>query len=280
MMVSTFSTKLEERANDLPGLKQISAEVFLEELRHSLAYERLTNAIRNRETPPQLRHPVGIAWDPRSGIVAWDQLGDKEEATWLAFLSTIIGPDDVGDPWVSVRNLYSGFGSGQLYWNTVLANPMRVAELRAEHPMDFKTIKFGNHRQHEHQEQLELIISSYVRLVKRESAGSQKEMILGNGKSPRPSFHDLMQWLDRGIFRFGRLGCFDFLCLLGNLGVYDLTPDRLYLEGATGPLHGASLLFGTATPAELDRRSRDLAVELGVSIQVMEDTLCNWQKHR
>ncbi len=41
------------------------------------------------------------------------------------------------------------------------------------------------------------------------------------------------------LVSFGRTGCFDLLVLLGNLGVYELAPPRLYLVGATAPKNGA-----------------------------------------
>jgi Alpha-glutamyl/putrescinyl thymine pyrophosphorylase clade 3 len=236
--------------------------------------ERITAQPATADPP----FPHGVAWDPRRAIVQWDRSGNKEEAAWLAFITTLFSAVDKGDPWVSVRSFYSGFGEGPLTWAVVSAHPAKIDELRNTHSGDFKRLRFGNHRKHEHEVALGAVIASYVRLVKRESGGSQTEMFVGDGRSPRPVFSDLMHTLDRGVHRFGRLGCFDFLCVLGNLGVFDLSPDRLYLEGSTGPLRGARLMFDEADPSHLDRRACLLAGELGVSIQVMEDALCNWQK--
>ena len=51
------------------------------------------------------------------------------------------------------------------------------------------------------------------------------------------------------------------------------------MQGSTGPLKGARLLFGeNATSAALDPRLVELGAELGVGMQVIEDALCNWQK--
>ena len=62
--------------------------------------------------------------------------------------------------------------------------------------------------------------------------------------------------------------------------MYPLAPDRVYLRGASGPLHGARMLFGARSedPDRLDRRATDLANQLGVTVGAMEDALCNWQK--
>ena len=84
------------------------------------------------------------------------------------------------------------------------------------------------------------------------------------------------------VARFGRLGRFDYLCLLGRLRFAPITPSRPYLKGATGPLSGARLLFGGAFDAAitwttLEDWILDLDAVLGVGMQVMEDSLCNWQ---
>lgn len=79
---------------------------------------------------------------------------------------------------------------------------------------------------------------------------------------------------------FARTGGFDLLVLLGDLGVLELTPPRLYLAGATGPLEGARIVLPDIhDERELDQRLAQIATEFGISITVLEDTLCNWQKH-
>jgi hypothetical protein len=85
------------------------------------------------------------------------------------------------------------------------------------------------------------------------------------------------------VARFGRLGKFDFLCLLGRLGLAPIAPGRAYLRNATGPLRGVRLLFAGNPEARLTEDAlEDLLVELDkilqVGMQVLEDSLCNWQK--
>ena len=51
------------------------------------------------------------------------------------------------------------------------------------------------------------------------------------------------------------------------------------MAGATGPKRGGELLFGTQKDAAtLDRWLVELNTELDVGMQVLEDSLCNWQK--
>jgi hypothetical protein len=85
------------------------------------------------------------------------------------------------------------------------------------------------------------------------------------------------------VLRFGRLGKFDFLALVGRLDLAPIAPGSTYLKGATGPLKGARLLFcgdryAQAQENTLEEWVSDLGLGLNVGMQVMEDSLCNWQK--
>ena len=90
---------------------------------------------------------------------------------------------------------------------------------------------------------------------------------------------DLLYWRLRDtLFRFGRTGVFDFLSLLVDLGLLDAVAGSCYLSGATGPLKGARMVWGRRPVAELDALAANLARELEVPPQCVEDALCNWQK--
>ena len=71
---------------------------------------------------------------------------------------------------------------------------------------------------------------------------------------------------------FGRMAKFDYLTMIGKLELAHIEPGSTYLEGATGPLAGARLLFGGSTTARLSRedlhsRSVELGDALGVGMQ-------------
>ena len=56
-----------------------------------------------------------------------------------------------------------------------------------------------------------------------------------------------------------------------------------YLEDATGPLRGARLFFdgdvnSKSSEKSLEARIAQLDEHLAVGKQVMEDSMCNWQK--
>jgi len=46
------------------------------------------------------------------------------------------------------------------------------------------------------------------------------------------------------VERFGRTAKFDYLTMVGKLGLAAIEPGSTYMQGATGPLKGARLLFG------------------------------------
>jgi hypothetical protein len=101
------------------------------------------------------------------------------------------------------------------------------------------------------------------------------------GNDPKKIFDVAYHGLD--IARFGRLAKFDFLALLGRLDLAPIQPGSTYLRGSTGPLKGARLLIDgdpkSKSKAEaLDEILQRLDAVINVGMQVMEDSICNWQK--
>ena len=81
------------------------------------------------------------------------------------------------------------------------------------------------------------------------------------------------------VIRFGRLARFDYLAMLGKLGLAQIEPGSTYMDGSTGPRRGALSLYGQGyKAADLDHWLIELDQVLGVGMQVLEDALCNWQK--
>lgn len=99
--------------------------------------------------------------------------------------------------------------------------------------------------------------------------------------SAHDPFDDLYRKL-ASVMSFGRTARFDYLTMIGKLGIAAVAPRRPYLVGATGPLRGARLMFGGAVVGqralELEPKVIALGAALGVGMQEMEDALCNWQK--
>jgi hypothetical protein len=72
--------------------------------------------------------------------------------------------------------------------------------------------------------------------------------------------------------------------MIGKVGLADIEPDSAYIaDNATGPARGGALLFGVpgkgaANVRHLDTLFIELDDTLHVGMQVIEDSLCNWQK--
>jgi hypothetical protein len=90
----------------------------------------------------------------------------------------------------------------------------------------------------------------------------------------------------QAVASFGRTARFDYLTLIGKIGLVHIEPGSTFMRGATGPRTGAKLLFGgdknaPFTIAQLETLVEDLEEALSVGpygMQIMEDALCNWQK--
>ncbi|HEV2687133.1 MAG TPA: hypothetical protein VGV35_01225, partial [Bryobacteraceae bacterium] len=97
------------------------------------------------------------------------------------------------------------------------------------------------------------------------------------GGDPGAAFDSLYRSMEV-VRRFGRLARFDYLTMVGKLELAPIKPGSAYLNGSTGPLAGARLLFGNGSAANLDEWVIQLDGKLQVGMQVLEDSLCNWQK--
>jgi hypothetical protein len=73
--------------------------------------------------------------------------------------------------------------------------------------------------------------------------------------------------------------------MMGKLGLIDVEPNSVYMNGATGPFAGAQLLFTGQLAGPLSRHELehnldllDGHLNLPFGMQILEDALCNWQK--
>jgi hypothetical protein len=109
--------------------------------------------------------------------------------------------------------------------------------------------------------------------------------LAGAGGKPRAAFAYLFDSMNE-VISFGRTAKFDFLTMIGKLGLSHIEAPSAYMQGATGPLKGARLLFSGKKDADVDWQTLDawlLSLESFLQpgpqgMQVLEDALCNWQK--
>jgi len=148
---------------------------------------------------------------------------------------------------------------------------------------------FGNHRKYQSLDSRSptgtgAAFETYVRWV---SPPRTHEILFANAyrncaQDSKATFDFLYKSM-KDVASFGRTARFDYLTMIGKIGLAPIEPGSPYLEGATGPVLGARLLFGGRPDAAISRSSLDtwvieLGAHLGVGMQVLEDALCNWQK--
>jgi hypothetical protein len=103
--------------------------------------------------------------------------GNVEEATWLTFLSTVIGAQDDDDPWHAVRVAYSGLGDGVLSWRSACAHPAGLDAWQQRHMHQLTALRFANHRKFESWKDFARTLRSYVSGVQRIAGGSQQVLL-------------------------------------------------------------------------------------------------------
>lgn len=272
----------------LPGLRNDpSREAFREQLLESIHRVRFIQVIRGRQISDRRADPSDDLFDPLKAAIVQQRRGNIEEAFWLVFLFVHFGKHARGG-WRYVRELYGRLGDGRVWdWASTSRNPTGFRDWLHAHQNDLKRpgAGFGNHRKRESLNARAAIgtgavVESYVRWVNPPRSHQQfvAEAVARNNSDAKAAFDDLYRSM-AVVVRFGRLARFDYLTMLGKLELAPITPRSPYLEGSSGPLKGARLLFGRKEAAgTLDSWVEGLGERLGVGMQALEDALCNWQK--
>lgn len=275
----------------LPGIQNPAPRTaFIEQVLESIHRIQYFPAIRARAISPLRIDPSNDLFDPLKGALLMHQQGKVDEAFWLAFLAVHFGKH-LNAGWLTTRQVYGQLGNGNLWdWNTTSQNPVGFRNwLSANHQNIVRRV--GNHRKY-----LSLnansptgtgaAIESYVNWVgpARSHHALIQDAHVNVGQNPRATFEYLYNSMD-AVASYGRLGKFDFLTMVAKLGLAPIEPGSTYMHGATGPVPGAKLLFGGSTTAnlnltDLDEWLIDLEAYLNqpLGMQVLEDSLCNWQK--
>lgn len=260
----------------------------------SLRRNRYFTSIAQRDISDVRCDPSNDLFDPERAAVFNYRQGRIDEAFWLVFLSTHFGKN-LRTKWRYVRDIYGRQGNTTYWdWSQTSTNPVLFRQwlstnLTTLSGGDGIKRSFGNHRKYQSLHPYSATgtgaaIESYVNWVNQ--FGSHDLLIQDAATqtdgSPRAMFHYLYQSMD-AVTSFGRTAKFDYLTMVGKLGLAPIEPGSAYMDKATGPLTGAKLLF-TGNPnanlscSELDARLVQLEGYLVVGMQAMEDALCNWQK--
>lgn len=281
----------------LPGISStIGREVFVGQLIDSIRRVKYIYTIGENDVSQSSSDPTSNYFDPLKAAILFKRKGLVDEAFWLVFLFTHFGKaKDTG--WRLVRDIYGGLGEGNIWtWDRMSQNPEKFNEWLQKNYCRLKgdgiPRKFGNHRKYEtlnpnSKNGTGQVIDSYVNWVgplkSHVSLFEKADEV--SGFKPRETFDFLYKSMNK-VHRFGRTAKFDYLCMVGKLGLTSIEPGSTYMKNSTGPSKGARLLFGDHVNAsigcaELEEKLINLedTLSLGkMGMQILEDALCNWQK--
>lgn len=265
------------------SLPAISYEMLALQLIDCNAQESSFRALLECDINADCYNPKLADFDPIKAIISLNET-NYDEACWLSFLLIYTDDSDESD-WAFMRKLYGVKGLGldtALTWEVVNDAPHLLNErldalvtvLAESHPKP----KFGHHRAYESLKHLPIVFTSYIRFI-NEQGGHEAVFRLKNKSIDKIEYfktrYDLIR---QNIYRFGRLSTFEYLCLLGKVGLAEVAPDSCYIAEASGPKRGARLLFGMLGNEQLDNHAVGLADHLNVGYQEVEAALCHWQK--
>lgn len=288
--LQTYSASLHQ----MPGIANATHRaVLIEQILESIHRVAYIAAIKTRPISPNRADPNSTLFDPLKAAILYYRAGNIDEACWLVFLATHFGRH-LEDKWQLVRDIYGALGTTPWTWTRTSGAPILFKQWLANNlatlQNDGINRRFGGHRPYEsleisqHNRGTAAAIESYVSWI---GANRGHQLLFDDalaiaGNDPTALFDRLYRKMK--VSSFGRLAKFDYLTMLGKLGFVPIEPGSPYLQGATGPLRGARLLFTGNTDSEsiptkiLDQYIVELGAYIGVGMQVMEDSLCNWQK--
>lgn len=276
---------LESQTRPISGiLDPASRDAFISQLVDSVHRVEYVAAMKTRQLSEARIDPTNeVMFNPLLAAIYAQHQGETEEAFWLIFLFTHFGQNQKGG-WRYAREVYGRLGQGGRWeWETVSQQP---SALTAWINLNLTELSrpgagYGNHRKYESLGATGRVAESYVEWV--QSAGQHSDMIQKArthvGNDPAALFDWLYQSMS-AVRQFGRTAKFDYLTMVGKMGLAPITPGKTYVAQATGPRVGGRLLFGRPdlSNGELEQRFTALARALGVGPQVIEDAVCNWQK--
>lgn len=252
----------------------------------SLRRLEYTMLLRRRPIDVARADPNSELFDPERAAILHHRNGNLDEAFWITFLSIHFGKHG-RHGWRRLRDVYSGLGFRAWTWRAYSADPQAFVDWLNAH-QDRIGGAFGNHRKYaslrtDSEEGTDKVFQSYLNWIGpgRSHRQTVARLVQAGGNDPNSIFDAFYRDMD--VRQFGRLGKFDFLALVGRLDLAPISPGSAYLQGATGPISGARLLFGNDRKARLSVRDLDawvieLNTDLNIGMQAMEDSLCNWQK--
>ena len=282
------------KCRPLPGISdRARREAFTEQLVESLRRIKYISVIREQELSASRADPLSDRFDPIKAAVLRMRERRTDDAFWFVFLSVHFGKHRRSG-WRLARDVYGRLGRRPIWdWAEISAHPKRFRRWLEGQEARLKgngtRRHFGNHRKYQSLDAQTTTgtgaaFETYVEWVDPPRTHEMlfQEAYAECGRDPKAAFDHLYKSMSK-VASFGRTAKFDYLTMIGKIGLAPIEPGSTYMQGATGPLLGARLLFGGRTGAAIERPKLDgwlvqLGTHLDVGMQVLEDALCNWQK--
>jgi Alpha-glutamyl/putrescinyl thymine pyrophosphorylase clade 3 len=280
-------TDFSKETRPLPGvMDRLASRTLAWQMIASIRRLDYTKHLKARPISQRRTDPADSMFDPERAALWYARANELDEAFWLLFLSIHFGKHGTSG-WARLRDVYSGLGQQKWTWERTSADPTAFTTWLSAHQNQIGGA-FGNHRKYETLKDspgkgTASVLASYIDWVGPARSHRQlvATLVKSGGNDPRSIFDQFYKSMN--VARFGRLARFDFLALVGRLDLAPIEPGSAYLLEATGPKRGARLLFLGDTENRTSDKSLDewvlqLGDALSVGMQVMEDSLCNWQK--
>lgn len=277
----------------LPGLVEASHRTtFVMQLIDSSRRTEYIAVMRDKVISADRANPESVHFDPILAAILKSRSGEYDEACWLTFLAINCGKHSATG-WDLCRALYGNLGQhGIATWEFAQANLVDYCGWIHENANALRSgpprRNFGNHRKFETLRDLgnrgtPAAIRTYVQWIAQEQGHRHlfDSAVRRTPGNPQLAFDYLYAGMN--VASFGRLAKFDYLSMIGKLGLADIVAGSTYVTGSTGPMTGARQIFfedgdGRIANSVLESRMSELALTLGVTMQDMEDAVCNWQK--
>lgn len=293
-LVASLKQKLSTYTKyELQGIDESEVfDCFIEQVIDSVRRIKYVKTILTKPLSAVVADVNSPAFDPLKAAVWHIRQNNFDEAFWLVFLATHFGKNK-RTGWGLMKAVYSGLSNHQPWtWRETTTNLNEFGQwLQANNSALRSSGKFGNHRKYENLSDTNsrgtgAAVRTYIAWVTAhvDHKGLINNALATVGGNPRSLFSFLYKSMS-AVVTFGRTGKFDYLTMIGKLGLAGIEPDSTYMSGATGPWKGAGLLFDGNKNTQLSRTELgialgDLETHLGLyyGMQVLEDSLCNWQK--
>ncbi|MET3025337.1 hypothetical protein ABXT06_01545 [Flavobacterium sp. UW10123] len=278
-----------QQTRSLPGIGIVQREsCFIRQIIDSVRRVNYVKLIAERTNNPIVADPSNIAFDPLKAAAWYNKQGNINEAFWLVFLATHFSRHH-RTKWNLVKDVYSGLTNDVVWnWEAVSGDVNGFKNWLNDNVLALKARgKVGNHRKYQslgayNPTGTGAAVSSYIDWIGVDNNHQSliDRAFLAAGNDPKLLFKHLYISMN-AVMSFGRMAKFDYLTMVGKLGLLDIEPDSTYMDGATGPFTGGRLLFGgNPNRRLLDSYFSELdeCLQLPFGMQVIEDAVCNWQK--